>query len=209
MQHSLCFSEAQLRNICALRQVNLQTEALLERQKEDAKYLLWCAEANLASVSAQSCEPTEAIAAQLQLTDVHLQQHDICSLCSRCPPADRVQHHSWSSLSICLRTMEIYLKISNSHVSLVGCRCVLLGRLEWLSSNPSLIQVRCQAINQFDGLAEEFGEPSAASIQDSVKDYSVADEVSYKLDSIEQYIDKLKFQVYKPQRANLSSSGKS
>jgi len=58
-----------------------------------------------------------------------------------------------------------------------------------------------------DGLAEEFGEPSAASIQDSVRDYSVADEVSYKLDSIEQYIYKLKFQVYKPQRANLNPSG--
>lgn len=74
MQHSLCFSEAQLRNICALRQVYLQTEALLIRQKRDAKYLLWCAEANLASVSAQSCEPTEAIAAQLQLIDVQLQE---------------------------------------------------------------------------------------------------------------------------------------
>ncbi len=74
MQHSLCFSEAQLRNICALRQVYLQTEALLKRQKRDTKYLLWCAEANLASVSAQSCEPTEAITAQLQLTDVQLQE---------------------------------------------------------------------------------------------------------------------------------------
>ncbi len=61
--------------------------------------------------------------------------------------------------------------------------------------------------NMVDGLAEEFGEPSAASIQGSVKDYSVADEVSYKLDSIEQYIYKLKFQVYKPQRANLSPPG--
>lgn len=109
MQHSLCFSEAQLRNICALRQVYIQTEALLKKQKRDAKYLLWCAEANLASVSSQSREPTEAIAAQLQLIDVQLQEALILY--------KAVLYDGVCQATLCCRQLQVALLVEQQNAS--------------------------------------------------------------------------------------------
>jgi len=60
-------------------------------------------------------------------------------------------------------------------------------------------------VKMVDLLAMEMGEPSGADIRAAVKDYSLADVVSYSLDSIERFIYKSRSRRASPSELTSSS----